>query len=102
MRIDLNRLSVRDLETLIIRAQTRLGELAAARRARVRKQIVNLVAREKLTLEEVYGVRPIRRRPTGGYRNPDAPRVVWSGRGRAPRWFHAALARGVSRQDMAR
>jgi DNA-binding protein H-NS len=34
------------------------------------------------------------------YANPDDTSVVWSGKGPLPRWFSAALDRGLSREDM--
>lgn len=34
------------------------------------------------------------------YRNPDDPTQTWTGRGRKPAWFIAALERGVSPEEM--
>jgi DNA-binding protein H-NS len=34
------------------------------------------------------------------YRNPDNPEQTWSGRGRRPRWFHAAEAAGRPLEDL--
>jgi DNA-binding protein H-NS len=34
------------------------------------------------------------------YRNPENPSDTWSGRGRKPRWFEAALAAGTKVSDL--
>ena len=35
------------------------------------------------------------------YRHPENPEITWSGRGRKPKWFEAALAAGARAEDMA-
>ena len=35
------------------------------------------------------------------YRHPEKPAVTWSGRGRKPGWFVAALESGKSAEDLA-
>ena len=34
------------------------------------------------------------------YRNPESPAETWSGRGRKPRWFEAALASGAKVSEL--
>ena len=34
------------------------------------------------------------------YRNPAEPAQTWSGRGKRPRWFNAALAAGKKEKDL--
>ena len=35
------------------------------------------------------------------YRNPDNPEETWSGRGRQPRWVQAALAEGMTMDELS-
>lgn len=34
------------------------------------------------------------------YRHPETPTLTWSGRGRRPKWFDAALANGMSPDEL--
>ena len=55
------------------------------------------------TIEELLDVKPEKktRAPVQPkYRHPENPELTWSGRGKKPRWFVAALARNISPDEL--
>jgi DNA-binding protein H-NS len=46
-------------------------------------------------------VKPTRAPAAAKYRHPENPSLTWSGRGRKPLWFVAALEAGKSADDLA-
>lgn len=113
MNIDVEKLSLRELTSLLAAAEKRKRLLARRRPlATVRREAVALAARHGYTLEELYGERPAPqaaakkrspRRKTGKvaakYRDPDNKRNTWSGRGRMPRWLAQKTKHGRSVAD---
>lgn len=103
MNIDLNELSLKDLKDL----QSQVAKaIAGYEDRRKREAIAELeeIARAKgFSLAELTGVAPMRKRSpsTAKYANPAAQHETWSGRGRKPRWFSEALAKGKRPEDMA-
>lgn len=106
MAIDLNNLSPNELQALIARANAQMQEAHANQVRTVRAKIDAVLKSAGLTIGEVYPTRGGKK--TGGkkgvvapkYRNPNGP-DTWSGRGRQPAWFAAALKkRGVTAESM--
>jgi len=55
------------------------------------------------TIEELFGQKATKssRKPVAAkYRHPENPDLTWSGRGRKPAWFDAAILNGLTRADM--
>lgn len=106
MAIDLKSLNYNQLSDLIARAQARQEELAKEKAAKLREKINALVKAEGLGLEEVFGGRSsgtrgkARSKVKPKYRNPADPNQTWSGRGKRPRWFTAALGAGKKEKDL--
>jgi DNA-binding protein H-NS len=50
---------------------------------------------------DLLGTRPPRKPVAAKYANPANPSETWSGRGRRPVWFAAALEAGKSAEDLA-
>lgn len=106
--MDLGKLTRKELDELIARAERRKHELAQERVGRVRDQIQALLDAEGLTLEEVFDGTRRGRAPSKAkgvavkpkYRNPDDESQTWAGRGKRPRWFVEALAAGRTEQDL--
>lgn len=106
MAIDLKSLNHNQLSDLIARAKARQEELVKEKATKLRDKINALVKAEGFGLDEVLG------RAGGGgrgktrgkvkpkYRNPADPSQTWSGRGKRPRWFHAALSSGKKEKDL--
>jgi len=107
MAINLKNFSRDQLRELISKAKQREKTLAKDRVKKVREKVLAIVKAVKLTLDEVF---PGRGRPTRKgrklgkvkpkYRNPGDPGQTWTGRGKRPRWFAAALAAGKKDKDL--
>jgi DNA-binding protein H-NS len=104
MAIDLKSLNHNQLNDLIGRAQQRQEELAKDKLTKLRDKVVALVSAEGYTLEDVFGGRKAGRRTVSKvkpkYRNPAEPSQTWTGRGKRPRWFNAALSAGKKEKDL--
>lgn len=104
MTIDLNNLSLKELKDL----QSRVAKAVSSFDARRKK--ADLAALEEkarelgyASLAELTGEKATRKRAPAQakYANPADRSDTWSGRGRQPRWFAAAMAAGKSPDDMA-
>lgn len=103
MDLNLNSLSLKELKEL----QTQVAKAISTFEDRKKKDALAELedkARELgFTLAELTGVTTTRKRSpsTAKYANPANPADTWSGRGRKPRWFIAALEEGKSPEDLA-
>lgn len=103
MPVDLSELSLKDLKKLekeIPKAIERVAE----RRKQVAR--IELEARAKelgYSLLELLNVPSRRKGKVVGpkFVHPDNPSTTWSGRGRKPRWYVEALAKGKKPEDLA-
>ena len=103
MNIDLHALSLKDLKDL----QSQVGKAIANFEDRRKREVLmelDEIARSKgFSLSELTNAAPVRKRTpsTAKYANPANKADTWSGRGRKPRWFSEALAKGRKPEDMA-
>ncbi|MBL8561721.1 MAG: H-NS histone family protein [Gemmobacter sp.] len=101
--MDLNALSLKELKEL----QSQVARAIASYEDRKKKEAVAELedrARQMgFSLAELLGTAPVRKRAPASakYANPANSAETWSGRGRKPRWFEAALADGKSPEDLA-
>ena len=102
MAIDIKKLNHTQLNELIQRAQSRKSELNKERAVRVREKLAVLAKAEGFTIDELFGSRgrKTRRGASPKFRNPADHAQTWSGRGKRPRWFNAALAAGKKEKDL--
>jgi len=113
MQIDIEKLSLRELTSLLIAAEKR-KQLLSKRRpaASVRRQAVALAARFGYTIGELFDdeapAQPSRRKRgtrrksakiAPKYRDPDNERNTWSGRGSMPRWLAKKIRFGQTPTD---
>ena len=116
MSIDINRLSAKELGSLINQAKKRKTTLSKRKPlAVVRKKVAALALNEGYTIAELFdgaapaatrapraaGTKPAKARKTLGkvapkYRNPENTDETWTGRGKQPRWLAALTAQGRS------
>jgi DNA-binding protein H-NS len=106
MAIDLKALSPKELQALIAGANAQMKEAHSNQVRAVREKIDALLKSAGLTINEVYPTRGGKKSAGKAatvapkYLNPDGP-DTWSGRGRQPVWFSAALKkRGVTAESM--
>ena len=103
MTIDLNSLSLKELKDL----QSQVAKAIAGYEDRRKKELLaelDEIAKAKgFSLAELTGVSAGRKRSpsVAKYANPANAADTWSGRGRKPRWFSEALAKGKKPEDMA-
>jgi DNA-binding protein H-NS len=103
MAIDLKNLNHTQLDDLIRRAQQRQEELRKEKTAKLREKFSALAKAEGLSLDDLVGRggnRGARRKVKPKYRNPADRSQTWTGRGKRPRWFNAALAAGKKEKDL--
>jgi DNA-binding protein H-NS len=103
MAIDLDSLNPKQLNDLILRAEQRKNDLQREKIGKVREKIANLAKAEGFTIEELFatgGRKQAGKKVKPKYRNPAAPHETWSGRGKRPRWFVAALGAGKKEKDL--
>jgi DNA-binding protein H-NS len=101
MAIDVTTLNKKQLKDLIRKASGRMKNIDKEKVTKVKAKIDALLKAEGVTFGQVYGKR--RGGKTGKvppkYRNP-AGSETWSGRGKRPRWFLAALKSGKKEKDL--
>lgn len=102
--MDLDALSLKELKDL----QSQVAKAIASFEDRKKRQALAELdekAREMgFSLAELLGTAPKARKrapAVAKYANPADKSDTWSGRGRKPRWFIAALAAGKSPEDLA-
>ena len=103
MAVDVKSLNEKQLEDLSRKIAARKNDLGKERFAKVRAKVDALLKAEGVTFGDLYGTRG-RRGKRGKvapkYRNPADPSMTWSGRGKRPRWFNAALKSGKSEKSL--
>ncbi len=103
MPIDLNTLSLKELKDL----QSQVAKAIAGFEDRKKKEaLVELEEKARAmgySLAELTGTSVARKRSPAiaKYANPADASDTWSGRGRKPRWFDAALRSGKKPEDLA-
>ncbi|MGH8153368.1 MAG: H-NS family nucleoid-associated regulatory protein [Rhodanobacteraceae bacterium] len=101
MAIDVNTLNKKQLRELIRKANGRMKNIDKEQISKVKAKVDAVLKSEGVTFAQVYG------RKRGGktgkvppkYRNPSG-NETWSGRGKRPRWFVAALKSGKKEKDL--
>lgn len=101
MAIDVTALNKKQLRELIRKANGRMKNIDKEKITKVKAKVDALLKAEGVTFGQVYGKR------RGGklgkvppkYRNPNGSET-WSGRGKHPRWFAAALKAGKKEKDL--
>jgi len=104
MSIELESLDLNELRALAARAQ-KLAEAKLRNRADdVRRKLISIAKEEGFDAYALFGTedapKKVRRPAKQKYRNPDDHAQTWTGRGKNPNWVKAALARGLTLQDL--
>jgi DNA-binding protein H-NS len=104
MAINLDSLSPAELQALIKSAEAQMDSARRNQVQEVRTKIDALLKGVGLTIDEVYprrGSKGAKVSVAPKYRNPENAAQTWSGRGKRPLWFTAALKKkGVSAESM--
>lgn len=100
--IDLSTLSCVELRQLSADVTSALASVEARNRKDALAAAEAAVQEYGFTLKDLIGGRQkSAKAPSAArYRHPENPVQTWTGRGRQPLWFKAALESGVSPEDM--
>ncbi|OYW62335.1 MAG: transcriptional regulator [Rhodobacterales bacterium 32-66-7] len=103
MDIDLHELSLKELKDLQSQVAKAIGNFEDRRKREALAELEEIARAKGFSLSELTSVTPVRKRTpsTAKYANPANKADTWSGRGRKPRWFSEALAKGKKPDDMA-
>lgn len=101
MAIDVRTLNKKQTRDLMRKLETHIKGIDKEKISRVKAKVNALLKAEGVTFAQVYG------RKRGGktgkvpakYRNPNGTET-WSGRGKRPRWYLAALKSGKKEKDL--
>lgn len=106
--MNLNDLSIAQLENLIVEAQSIIQQKKVAARKTLIADMEKLARDAGVSLSELFGENgAISKDKKSGakvaakYQNPNDPSQKWSGRGRQPLWVAALLASGKRLEDLA-
>lgn len=102
-KIDLSKLSLDELKTLEKDVKAAISDFHERQRAEVLKEMEAVAQKHGLSIDDVVGTKGKRRKAkvSPKYRNPDNTSETWSGRGRQPAWFKAAIEAGKKPESMA-
>ena len=103
-RFNFDKLTVAELKE----AQTEIASLietkAVEERAAVKAKMLELASASGFSLEDLFNGKMNGAKKASKvqpkYRNPDAPDQLWSGRGRQPLWFAAAIKKGIKQDKL--
>ena len=101
--MDLNSLSLADLKKLHKDVAAAIANFEDRVKARARAELEAQARAMGFSLAELVGGEVLRKRAPASakYANPANSSDTWSGRGRKPAWFAAAIAAGKTPDDLA-
>jgi DNA-binding protein H-NS len=103
MDVNLNDMSLKELKELQSQVQKAITTFEDRKKKQALSELEEKARSLGFSLAELTGATLSRKRAPASakYSNPANPADTWSGRGRKPRWFEAALNAGKSPEDLA-
>jgi DNA-binding protein H-NS len=103
LNINLHDLSLKELKDLQSQVAKAIAGFEDRRKREALAELEEIARAKGFSLAELTGAAPTRKRTpsTAKYANPANKADTWSGRGRKPRWFSEALAKGKKPDDLA-
>ena len=100
---DVETLSLKELKSLQKDLAKAISNFEDRKKSDARSKLEGIAKEMGYSLAELVGtdVKPTRAPAAAKYRHPDNSDLTWSGRGRNPLWFAAALDAGKSPEDLA-
>jgi DNA-binding protein H-NS len=100
---DVEALSLKELKSLQKDLAKAISTYEDRQKSNARNKLEIIAKEMGFSLAELIGteVKPSRAPAAAKYRHPENSALTWSGRGRKPLWFVAALEAGKSPEDMA-
>lgn len=99
---DLSKHSLEELKALKKDVDKAIADFEKRKRSEAMKEIQAVAKKHGLSVDEIVGGKAKGRKSKAApkYRNPDDASQEWSGRGRQPAWFKAALAAGKKPESL--
>lgn len=99
---DLNKLSLEELKALRKDVDRAIVDFEKRKREEALKEIQAVAKKHGMSLDDVVGGKAKARKAKAAakFRNPNDSSQEWSGRGRQPAWFKAAIAAGKQPASM--
>jgi DNA-binding protein H-NS len=103
LALNLNSLSLKELKDLQAQVAKAISGYEDRRKREALEELEEKAKEMGFSLAELTGAaKPRKRSPSvAKYANPANKAETWSGRGRKPRWFTEALAKGKKPDDLA-
>ena len=101
--IDLNALSLKELKQLQRDVEKAISGFEDRQKSEARAKLEEQARSMGFSLSELVGieVKKTRAPVQAKYQHPENPTLTWSGRGRKPQWFSAAIAAGKTPEDLS-
>ena len=103
-QIDLHSLSLKELKQLQRDVERSIASYEDRQKSEARAKLEEQARAMGFTLAELLEgveVKKTRAPAQAKYRHPENPALTWSGRGRKPQWFSAAIAAGKTPEDLS-
>lgn len=111
MKVDLKSMNRKELEKLLKDVKTALNNAAARDRREARKAAAKAAAEFGFSLGELSDDAPVKKagkpkkkasgpKAAPKYANPEDSKQTWTGKGRQPNWYRAAIDSGTSAESM--
>ncbi|MBC7738662.1 MAG: H-NS histone family protein [Candidatus Saccharibacteria bacterium] len=103
MDINLNDVSLKELKDLQVQVSKAISSFEDHKKKDAIAELEEVARAKGFTLAELTGATIVRKRApaTAKFANPSDKSDTWSGRGRKPRWYEAALKNGMTPADLA-
>lgn len=100
--IQLDKMSVKELEALEVEIQEAIADRKLAEKAEMKEKLAAMAEKNGYSVEELFGKSRRAGAPRGKvapkYRNPSNPSETWTGRGRMPLWIKTLTDKGAKRE----
>lgn len=103
-QIDLHSLSLKELKQLQRDVERSIASYEDRQKSEARAKLEEQARAMGFTLAELLEgveVKKTRAPAQAKYQHPENPALTWSGRGRKPQWFSAAIAAGKTPKDLS-
>lgn len=100
MSIDLDSMSREELLALKKNVDKALASFEKRQREAALAAAQKAAQEHGFSLDEILGKKSAGRTAVPKYRNPEDPTQTWTGRGRQPAWYKAAIEAGAKPSDL--
>ena len=101
-KVNLSKMSLDQLKALKKDVEKEIADFEVKKRAEALKEIQEVAKKHGVSVDELLGKKSKRGKSKilPKYRNPDDESQTWSGRGRQPDWYKAAISSGKKPADL--